>query len=519
MDQFKAINTFGSLTANGQKLKFQDFDKNNDGIISETEYKEVLTSMKLDSVELSNIDNDNNKNLSKEEFEIWEQKILMQDAVNGLASKISSDFSGKSQYLEQLTNELNLLINDYVKTYYGDISNMAKDFILELPEKYNSIKQAILANDPSTISANVIYEMSLELAKTTINGKLIPSSIITRFVSELNLEATRFMQNYTGNDFAHDLRSHLDTFLNTSEFDTVSNFIENFKTNTENVDDNTDFKTFKEETKILLKEFVNNGIKIKLNGLNILTETIINTAVERFTKLEDLKNAINEIISNLNTNPRKEVYIEEETEKLAIQKEKDFIALKGSNYKIDLSKINYDVIGGYSENNNIYKRGKGWSGSKDKAWQVGSDMLNEASFKNQIKSQIDTMLKDRNLEFSKIETVFENVYSKSIYDTLSSDGMITGRGARGFSSKGKAYISIKDMVDTFLSKFNINIENAINSLNVSNKDVDIVDIDYEILNQTNDEHCLCVYKTGKIRTKEGSGSDYYLDEAKNILQR
>lgn len=33
------LNVFGSLTINGKKLSFEDFDANKDGQISETEFK------------------------------------------------------------------------------------------------------------------------------------------------------------------------------------------------------------------------------------------------------------------------------------------------------------------------------------------------------------------------------------------------------------------------------------------------------------------------------------------------
>ena len=42
-----------------------------------------------------------------------------------------------------------------------------------------------------------------------------------------------------------------------------------------------------------------------------------------------------------------------------------------------------------------------------------------------------------------IETVFENIYNQSVADTLNAEGMITGRGARGLSKKGKAYKKYK----------------------------------------------------------------------------
>ncbi len=56
--------------------------------------------------------------------------------------------------------------------------------------------------------------------------------------------------------------------------------------------------------------------------------------------------------------------------------------------------------------------------------------------------------------------------------------MITGRGARGFSSKGHAYLNTKDCVDAFINTFNTNIAKAIDEMNASDKDMDLWDIDY-----------------------------------------
>ena len=214
MSEFNAITKFGSLTVNGQKLQFKDFDKDGNGEISENEYNEALRAAKLDKVEFTNVDNDSDKNISQKEFSVWEQQILMQDAVNKLAGQIGLDFSGKSDKLEELTDELKTLIEDYSKTFYGDISTMAESFIKELPDKYKTIKDKILANDPSTISAKVLYDISIGLANESYNGEPLLSSAITKIMSVISYESTKFLQTYSGNNLESDLRAHLNNFLN-----------------------------------------------------------------------------------------------------------------------------------------------------------------------------------------------------------------------------------------------------------------------------------------------------------------
>ncbi|DAB16586.1 TPA: hypothetical protein CPU00_02740 [Candidatus Gastranaerophilales bacterium HUM_18] len=145
--------------------------------------------------------------------------------------------------------------------------------------------------------------------------------------------------------------------------------------------------------------------------------------------------------------------------------------------KIDSNEINYSSINGYGTGE-IYERGKGWGGSRDKAYAKGQEVLNNSNLKSQMKAQIESMLEAKGIPFEKIETVFENIYNQSVADTLNAKGMITGRGARGLSKKGKAYINIKNMVDSFVNTFNTNIAKAIDEMNGSNKDMDLWDIDY-----------------------------------------
>lgn len=76
--------------------------------------------------------------------------------------------------------------------------------------------------------------------------------------------------------------------------------------------------------------------------------------------------------------------------------------------------------------------------------------------KSQYKAQIESMLKEQGISFDKIATIFENVYNQTAQDVLNSEGMITGRGARGLSSKGKAYINVKTMLDNFTDNFKTN---------------------------------------------------------------
>ena len=122
---------FGSLTTqSGQQIKFEDFDKDKDGVITEDEYNAALKEYGLDSVELSKVDNNQDKQLSNEEFQMWEQKIKMEEALQPYLTKVTTDFTGKnSKYAADMTAKLRDLIDKFAEEYMEsgkNISNLAK---------------------------------------------------------------------------------------------------------------------------------------------------------------------------------------------------------------------------------------------------------------------------------------------------------------------------------------------------------------------------------------------------------
>lgn len=184
MSGFNGINQFGSLTVNGQKLKFEDFDIDKNGDVTQKEYNELLKKVELDSVEFSTVDKNQDNVISEDELAIYDQKSQMQDDINNMSKTISLDFSGKSEYLTQLNSALKDLINDFAASYTGEIENMAKDFEAQLPEKYAEIKNNILAEDPDTIKSDVldiIYSDMITPQKTTgTNGEVIEGEALPK---------------------------------------------------------------------------------------------------------------------------------------------------------------------------------------------------------------------------------------------------------------------------------------------------------------------------------------------------
>ena len=488
MSGFSGINQFGSLTTqSGQRLTFKDFDKDGDGKITQEEYDTIMNEMKLDSVELSSVDKNGDKEISEDEFAQWEQKTQMQTTVNDMAGTISKDFAGKTQYLAEVTTALKEYIEEFAASYTGDISGMAETFKAALPAKYEEIKSNAVSNDPDTVKSNVLDEIYTDLTATkgegrTEAGESMPAATAKRIAKELEAEADKFIKGYNGENLQTDLKAHLEEYMNKSDAEKLKDAVDAFNTGANSfgamIDNGADLKQLKEYAKEFLLAALDKGVTVKLGGTAIKTEAAITTALKKFSDGDELKAAMEEVIAGLNTETLKNTLIKEEEIKAQEAADKAFTDIKGDAYKVDASLIDYSGISGYYENTQIHERGKGWGGSRNKAYAKGEELLNNESLKSQMKAQLQSMLEEKGISFNKIANIFENVYTQSVADTLNAEGMITGRGARGLSSKGHAYLNTKDCVDAFINTFNTNIVKTIDEMNGSNKDMDLWDIDY-----------------------------------------
>lgn len=532
MSGFSGINQFGSLTTqSGQRLTFKDFDKDGDGKITQEEYDTVMNEMKLDSVELSSVDKNGDKEISEDEFAQWEQKTQMQTAVNDMAGAISKDFAGKTQYLAEVTTALKEYIEEFAASYTGDISGMAEAFKAALPAKYEEIKSNAVSNDPDTVKSNVLDEIYTDLTAPTVDsreesGESMPADTAKRIAKELEAEADKFIKAYKGDNLQTDLKAHLEEYMNKSDAEKLKDAADAFNTGANSfgamIDNGADLKQLKEYAKEFLLAALDKGVTVKLGGTTIKTEAAITTALKKFSDGDELKAAMEEVIAGLNTETLKNTLIKEEEIKAQEAADKAFTDIKGDAYKVDPSLIDYSSIDGYFNNGEIYERGKGWGGSRDKAYAKGQEVLNNSNLKSQMKAQIESMLEAKGIPFEKIETVFENIYNQSVADTLNAEGMITGRGARGFSSKGHAYLNTKDCVDAFINTFNTNIAKAIDEMNGSNKDMDLWDIDYtQAVTDENgniDQKMLNAIQDGDTVTKIGR-KDSVKEDAEKMLDR
>ena len=543
MSGFSGINNFGSLTTqNGTKVDYkyllEKYDADGNGEISKDEFNTAIKEEKLDKVELSKVNTNGDEVIDEKEMGIYEQKYKMQEAVNAMSAQITKDFSGntKSKYIAQVTLELTNYITEFANNYQGEVSGMAEAFSKELPTKYTQIKKNILANEPSSFKSQVLDDIvnNLQVGGTTKaeGAEAISDTALTKVAKALETEANKYIKA-NPKCTESELKAHLEAFLNQTDADKMKSAADTFKANAGAFGtyiDGDELVQLKEYAKNFLTEAINNGVTVKLGTRNIATTNAITTALKSYTDGATLKADMETAISNLSTVSKKDMIVTQAKTEEAEAAEKKFTNIKGSAYQINAGLIDYSKIDSrYFDGGEIYQRGKGWSGSKDKAYNEGYNILTSDNMKSQIKSQIETMLKEQGISFDKIETVFENVYNQTAQEVLNSDGMITGRGARGLSRKGKAKIDVKTMIDTFVTTFNTNIAKAIDEMNKSSKDFDTIDIDFTqagkdengnaIKDETTGADLSTLYASGKTITTKKHGADYYVSIAEKMIDR
>ncbi len=536
MSGFSGINQFGNLTtSSGQKLTFEDFDKNKDGEVTKAEYEEVMKEMQLDSVELSTVDKDGDGAVSEDEFAIWEQKTQMQELVNNVLTELSKDpkFSGKTEYINEIISSLKSYINDYAENYTKDVSQMAANFELALPTKVEELKSEVLANDPETVKSDVLDEMYDELMQDdsittkTVTKKTafvqreyiedidpeIVQSVVSGLLKSLETEATNFINSYTGDNLKSDLKAHLEEYMSRSDYDKMSDAIselnEGIETLGSYIDNSGDLVKLKEYAREFLLAAINNGVNVKLAGSNIKTEAAINTALNKYTDSATLRSALEEIIAGFSTENLKATVLSDETKKAEEAEQAAFAAVKGSDCTVDPALIDYSDVSGYFDGTKLTTKGK--DGHDDRIREQAKEIIEESSIKEQMKQQIEEMLQAKGISFDMMESIFENVYNDSLTQTLEA---ITSRKTNNkWLNKNKRYASnqdIKTIVDNFINNFNTNITAAIDEMNASNTDFDIQDLDYS---QVDD-----LVESGDVKTEtRGFKAEDRITENANIL--
>ena len=369
------LNVFGSLTVNGKKLSFEDFDANKDGQVSEAEFDNLLSKQECDKLELSSIDNNADKIITKEEFDDFEQKAEVQDALNQLQATIAKDFTGKNaQYASQARTELKEFASDYVANYTGN-GDMVADFKTALPTKYEEIKNNILNNTPEaqatkaeqakkdaksgtldTIYNNLVTELSKEYPD-------MATDMANQICKKIQTPANEFVKNYEGDNLKADLTAYLESYIKENSDEKLTPAINDYNNALNSLGgflDENDLGSLKEAAKEFLLTALEKDIVLTFNGKKCSNEAQIDAALKKFTDPDALKEAMDKLIASLSDKSIKEEVVNNEVEAKRTAGEKAFASLKGDDIHVETETINFSGISGYYENKEvtIKKQGK-----------------------------------------------------------------------------------------------------------------------------------------------------------------
>ena len=569
MSGFSGINQFGSLTTqNGTKVDYkyllEKYDADGNGEISKDEFNTAIKEEKLDKVDIASINKNGDEVVDENEMAVYEQKYKMQEAVNAMSAQITKDFSGtKSKYIAQVTLELTNYITDFAEKYAKDntdISGMAEAFKTALPTKYTEIKKNALANDPSTFKSKVLDEMVQEFIDTQLTksteSETTKSSLKSKYAKAIEAEASKYIKA-NPNCTESELRTHLENFVNQADSDKMKDAANKFQANADALGvyiDSDEIVQLKEYAKEFLTEALNNGITINLGGKNITRSSSgkdnIDSVLKTYTDGEKLKTDMETAIANLSNVSKTESIISQTKTEEAEAVEKNFSKIKGSDYQVNNSLIDYSKV------DDRYFNGGEITTSDDKMYfwnyidptftehpffkkmrnqssKQGLELLSSDNIKSQYKTQIESILKEKGIPFDKVASVFENIYNQTALEVINSDGIIS----IDYDSQNSyfdhhfytSHINIKTLLDTFNTTFNTNFAKAIDEMNVSNKDMDITDLDFS--QASNDENGTTIkdeatgkdlstlYASGKNISTKDKGSDYYTSTAEKMVER
>ena len=500
---------FGNLTAaNGAQIKFEDLDKDKDGTITEQEYNAAIQEYGLDSVELSTVDTNGDRQVSNEEFQIWEQKIKMEEALQPYIQKVTTDFIGaNSAYAADMTAALRELIDKFAEEYTlagKNVSDMASEFEAVLPEKYEELKAQILYDTPeaqaereaqekqekANILSNVLDELLQDIkteatTKTNDQAPVMDDAAASVYVQNLapvlEKEANAFIAAYTGDNLEADLRTHLIEFLNTSDREKISDEIADWEAKTsafgEYIDSTNELNLLKDYAKELLNAAIEQGLTVTLGGYSYTNAASLERKIDSYTVGAELKEAVDKYLDSLNTESVQETAQTKAAAEAEAAEEAAFKAVKGEEYAVDAATINYSDIEGYYDDSKITVKGK--DGHDERIQDEVRRRIEESNLKEQMKAQIKTMLAEHGISFDKVETMFEKVYKQTLDELI--DGLTSYKSKHKVLNKKKEYTSndgMQTIVQNFITNFNTNIAAAINEMNASNTDMDIQDIDY-----------------------------------------
>lgn len=309
---------FGSLTAKQVGyMSFEEIDINKDGFITEEEINSLFNTKQFDILDLSTIDKDADKKVTKQEYEFWQQEAEIQSVTDSLKKQAIRDFIGHDE--EDIKNVLKMIdeyktmfIQNFQKT--GNIVEMAERYKQKLPAKYIEIKQYAMQNTKSAIKNRVVEKIVQEVIDDSKNANKEYSGIIKESAftlsdnarrilgNELSKEAEKYIKTYDADNLEEDLALHLRTFLQNTDKSKLSDAIyawENSKDKLEHLSLDAAFQQMKNNAKNFLLFAIDQGVNITLKNITVRTEVAIVPALAQYKNSAELQDAIDKIISQL----------------------------------------------------------------------------------------------------------------------------------------------------------------------------------------------------------------------------
>jgi len=297
--------TFGMLTASAHMFSFEELDVDGDGIITTIEINSLLKEKNMDILDLSSMDKDADKKVTKEEYILWEQESRMSEAVTNAKNNIARDFVGynRNDILDAI-KKLDEYQKDFITNFTTrgqDITRMAEIFCKNLPFKYREIKNDILINSDTSIKNKVIKSIIQDIQNNNANS--VTENSMRILGDLLNEEADKFINVYSGGTLEDDLFHHLQTLLAQTDKSKLSGAVETWD------NDSKDLESLPKELALIkaknnAKSFLLRALKegintIKLGNVTIRTEVEIVPVLAQYRNYESLINDLNKAICQL----------------------------------------------------------------------------------------------------------------------------------------------------------------------------------------------------------------------------
>ena len=485
---------FGNLTTQlGQQIGFNNLDLNGDGKITRGEYGAAVRGYDFDALDLSTRGPQySGRGVTREDYQIMEQKIKMEEALQPYLQRITWEFTGANS---QYAYDMNAALREYLDTFALDfeaeqeqVTNMAQVFASTLPGKYAQLKNLIINQEYyNALKSRVLDRVvgsSLNEAKASswykapdITNDAEGAIYANELGSILSSEADTFIENYTGYNLEYDLENHLRMFMNSTDTQLIQNNIYQYQNEVNQLGvyvDPSEMERLQDSAKKLLFAAFEKQINITIRGFNLDSKDAISEMIDNFSNPLMLKGFMQEFIYSLSgETPQNQALYAAKTGMSDLM----LNAMGNMGGPVNPNAIYYGDIPfinnwSYSTQSSSIIDGET---SADKMENNLTDILNADSLKFQIKQQVMYTLTQYGIPQNKIENIFENIYTASVIQTVESGAAYGTSGGWGYNT---SFTDVGSVVSMFIENFNVNMMGALGEAGASWQDMDMVDVDY-----------------------------------------